>query len=183
MADESLASLHLLVWTALMAAAIAAGAYLVVPIGPIPVSMQPFFIFLAGYLLGPVHGPLAVGLYLLAGVAGLPVFSGGKSGLGHILGPTGGYLFGFALAAGLCGLARGRATLVRWVPGLITGVLAIVAIYGMGALWLKYSLSWEWEKALTLGVVPFLPWDAIKIVAAVACSRYLSRFTMVPGGR
>lgn len=183
MSDNSLFDLHRLVWTALLAATICAGAYLIVPIGPVPVSMQPFFVFLAGYVLGPRHGAMAVGLYLLAGTIGLPVFAGGKSGLGHLLGPTGGYLFGFVGSAYLCGLARCAVTPVPWVRGLITGLAALLLAYATGATWLKLALSLSWTKAWVVGVAPFIPWDAVKVVAALACTRYLSRFNLLPGQR
>ena len=183
MSDQSLTNLHGLVWTALLAASIAAGAYLIVPIGPVPVSMQPFFVFLAGFILGPRQGAMAMGLYLLAGTIGLPVFSGGKSGLGHLLGPTGGYLFGFVLSAYLCGLARKGPALIPWGKGLAYGSAALLVAYGAGATWLKFALDISVAKALALGVVPFIPWDAVKVLAALACSRYLSRFNLLPGQR
>ncbi|WP_319541804.1 biotin transporter BioY [uncultured Pseudodesulfovibrio sp.] len=183
MTNDSLMDLHQLVWTALMAALIGAGAYLIVPIGPVPVSMQPFFIFLAGYILGPKRGVLAVGLYLLTGTIGLPVFSGGKSGLGHLLGPTGGYLFGFVISAWMCGMARKTSPNLGWIIGLLWGLGALVVAYGTGATWLKFALSLSWYKAFMAGVVPFIPWDAIKIVAAVACCRYLTRLNLLPGQR
>jgi len=183
MADNSLTDLHKLVWTALMAATIGAGAYLIVPIGPVPVSMQPFFVFLAGYILGPRYGALAVGLYLLAGTIGLPVFAGGKSGLGHLLGPTGGYLFGFAVAAFLCGMARRKESVIPWLKGLAWGGGALLAVYVIGGIWLKFALSFSWSKALLVGVVPFIPWDFIKFVAALACCRYISKYNLLPGQR
>nr|WP_287411136.1 biotin transporter BioY [Pseudodesulfovibrio sp.] len=183
MTNDSLMDLHQLVWTALMAALIGAGAYLVVPIGPVPVSMQPFFIFLAGYILGPKRGVLAVGLYLLAGTIGLPVFSGGKSGLGHLIGPTGGYLFGFVISAWMCGMAHKTSPNLHWVMGLIWGLGALLAVYSTGAAWLKFALDLSWHKAFLAGVAPFIPWDAIKIVVAVACCRYLIRLNLLPGQR
>ena len=183
MTRNSLTDLHQLVWTALMAATIGAGAYLIVPIGPVPVSMQPFFVFLAGYVLGPTRGAMAVGLYLLAGTIGLPVFAGGKSGLGHLIGPTGGYLFGFVASAWLCGLARRGETVIPWVKGFAFGGMALVAVYAIGAAWLKFALTMPWSKAWLVGVVPFIPWDAVKIVLALACCRYLAKHALLPGQR
>lgn len=183
MSDNSLTDLHQIVWTALLAAAIGAGAYLILPIGPVPVSMQPFFVFLAGYILGPKRGALAVALYLLAGTIGLPVFSGGKSGLGHLLGPTGGYLFGFVASAWLCGMARQGREAISWGRGLIFGALALVAVYAIGATWLKLALGMTVQKAFMAGVVPFVPWDAVKIVVALFCVRHLSGHNLLPGQR
>lgn len=183
MPNNTLTDLHQLVWTALMAAMVGAGAYLVFPLGPVPISMQPLFIFLTGYVLGPKRGVLAIGLYLLAGTLGLPVFSGGRSGLGHLLGPTGGYLFGFAVAAFLCGFAQRPDRPVSWSRGLAWGGGALLAIYTIGGVWLKFALSISWAKAWLVGVVPFIPWDGLKMVAALACARYLSRFGLLPGQR
>lgn len=182
MSDSSLTNLHSLVWTALMAATIGAGAYLIVPVGPVPVSMQPFFVFLAGFALGPRRGPLAVALYLLAGAIGLPVFAGGKSGLGHLFGPTGGYLFGFVVSAWLCGLAHEKGP-IQWIKGLAFGSGALLVAYAIGGTWLKFALSIDWFKAWLVGVVPFMPWDGVKIVAALACTRFLSRHMLLPGQR
>lgn len=181
MYDSSLHSTHRLVWIALLAALTAASAYLVIPIGPVPVSMQPFFIFLAGFLLGPVHGFFAVGLYLVAGIIGLPVFSGGGAGIGHLFGPTGGYLIGFLLSPLLTGQARrtGRERL-NWLSGLLWGIIAIILVYAAGVLWLKFSLDISWTRSLVIGVIPFAPWEPIKLGAAVACCRSLQKFHMAP---
>jgi biotin transport system substrate-specific component len=183
MPRDSLHDLHQLVWTALLAATIGAGAYLIVPIGPVPVSMQPFFVFLAGYVLGPRRGAMAVALYLLAGTLGLPVFAGGRSGLGHLFGPTGGYLFGWLVTAWLCGLSRDRDGGLPWVRGGAFGLAALLTLYGMGGAWLKFALAMSWHKAWLVGIAPFIPWDAVKIVAALACARYLTRLRLLPGRR
>jgi biotin transport system substrate-specific component len=183
MPKDSLTDLHQLVWTALMAATIGAGAYLIVPIGPVPVSMQPFFVFLAGYALGPRRGAMAVGLYLLAGALGLPVFAGGRSGLGHLFGPTGGYLLGWLVTAWLCGMARRQDGSLPWVRGGGFGLAALLLLYATGAAWLKFALSMSWYKAWLAGVAPFIPWDAIKLAAALACGRYMIRLGLLPGRR
>jgi biotin transport system substrate-specific component len=143
--------------------------------------MQPFFIFLAGYLLGPRHAVLAMGLYLLAGVVGLPVFAGGKSGLGYLLGPTGGYLFGFLGTALLCGLARTREGGLPWARGITAGLAGVGLAYATGAVWLKFVLSLTWAKAAAVGVLPFIPWDVLKVVVALACARHMVRLRLTPG--
>lgn len=183
MSNNSLTDLHQLVWTALLAATIGAGAYLIVPIGAVPISMQPFFVFLAGFILGPRRGAMAVALYLLAGTIGLPVFAGGKSGLGHLFGPTGGYLFGFMVSAWLCGYAREEDGAIPWTRGLAFGGAALLAVYAIGATWLRFALDWTLYKAWLAGVVPFLPWDGIKVGVALVCVRYLAKFNLLPGQR
>jgi biotin transport system substrate-specific component len=147
--------LHGLVWTALLAAAVAGGAWISLPVGPVPVSLQPLFVFLAGFVLGPRRGALCVGLYILAGVLGLPVFAGGRAGLGHVLGPTGGYLLGFVLAAAVCGRATGgRGGPLPWLKAAGFGALALCAAYGPGVLWLRRSLDTDWPPGRGPGQVP-----------------------------
>lgn len=180
MTNNSLNDLHSLVWTALMAAAVAAGAYIHVPIGPVPVSMQTFFVTLAGFILGPKRAAMALGLYLLAGSIGLPVFAGGKSGLGHLFGPTGGFLAGFVISAMVTGMARINEETIPWIKGLAFGLLGMVALFIMGASWLKFSLGLTWTKTWAVGVAPFLVWGVIKTTAALVCSRALARMWFLP---
>lgn len=106
MQQSPLTELHKQVWTALLAALIAVGALIQLPIGPVPVTLQTFFIVLAGYILGPVSGAAAMLLYILAGAIGLPIFAGGKAGFAVLFGPTGGYLLGFVGTAYLAGFGK-----------------------------------------------------------------------------
>lgn len=98
-AASSLRKIHSLCWVAFMAACIGAGAFVHVSIGPVPITFQDFFVALSGLVLGPRRGALAVLLYIAAGSLGLPVFSGGRAGIGHLMGPTGGYFAGFVALA------------------------------------------------------------------------------------
>lgn len=176
--ESSLSSLHRLVWTALCAALMAAGAYAQFPLWGVPFSMQPLFALLAGFLLGPRLGFLSMALYVAAGAAGLPVFAGGRSGLAHLLGPTGGYLLGFVLAAGITGRA-GPAPL-SWGRGLALGLVALVVVYGVGMLRLRAVLGFDWPKTLAVGFVPFIGFDLIKLAAAVAVRRHLQARGLMP---
>ncbi len=180
--NQSLLDMHRLVWTSLMAAIVAASSYMVVPIGPIPFSLQPVFVFLTGFLLGPVRGFFAMALYILAGVVGLPVFAGGGAGIGHLFGPTGGYLLGFLLSPLVTGQARveSRSSEVRWISGLFWGIIAIIMIYVLGMCWLRISMDMSWGRVLAVGVLPFAPWDMVKIVVAVICCRYLQKYNLAP---
>ena len=175
--SPSFASLHRLVWTALLAALIAMGAYAHFPLGPVPISLQVLFVLLAGFLLGPLAGSSAVGLYLLAGLVGLPVFSGGSSGLGHILGPSGGYLLGFLLTPLVTGQARRviHEGHLPWAWALGLAILGYVPIYGIGLPWLKASLDVGWDKALATGMLPFMVSDCLQIAAVAAASRFFHR--------
>ncbi|WP_029898813.1 biotin transporter BioY [Desulfohalovibrio reitneri] len=173
-----LAGLHKMVWTALMAALVTAGAFMQLPLGPVPFTMQPFFAMLAGFVLGPLYGAAAVGLYVAAGLLGLPVFAGGKAGLAVLLGPTGGYLFGFILGAAVCGLAaRGQMT---WRRGLLFGLANLAVVYGLGLLQLKAVLSLDWLKALAVGFAPFILQDLVKLGMAVATTRFLRSKGLAP---
>ncbi len=92
---DATSQLRMTVFASLFAALMAAGAYLSIPIGPVPIVLQNMFVLLAGLLLGNRWGLASVAVYLLAGVCGLPVFAGGLGGIGRIVGPTGGYLIGY----------------------------------------------------------------------------------------
>lgn len=173
-------ALNRLVWVSLLAATISMGSYLIIPLGVVPISMQPLFVFLAGMILGVRYGIAAVGLYIMAGVAGLPVFSGGGAGIGHILGPTGGYLVGFLLSPLFTGRVRDSEGNFLWLPGLFWGLLAMILLYGVGALWLKHALDISWGKTFAIGVIPYAPWDELKIILAIMITRHLQRLELLP---
>lgn len=181
MSQSQLYSLHRLVWVALLSATVASGAYLQVPIGTVPVSLQTLFVILSGLVLGPIYGAVSIGLYLAAGLVGLPVFSGGSSGLAHLLGPTGGYLFGFVFCSAISGLAvRSGNGNMTWKSGLAWGTLGILVMYLFGVSWLKYTLEMDWLKAITVGVLPFLPASVAKLFLAVACVKFLHKNRLLP---
>ena len=128
-----------LVFVALFAAIISAGALIAVPIGPVPIVLQNFFTLLSGLVLGPLLGAVSVGLFLAAGIIGAPVFAnnGSPMGIARIIGPTGGFYFGYLLGALVAGLIR-----------------------------LKWVLNLSWPQTFMAGLVPFLPGDAVKGVIA-----------------
>lgn len=164
--------LQKLVLAALIAALTAAGAYMAIPIGPVPIVLQSLFVLLSGLVLGSRWAAASMAIYLLAGIIGLPVFAGGSGGLAKLLGPTGGYLVGFPLAAFLIGLVAERSHGRLWINllGLVAGSLLI---YLCGVTWLKGVLAVSLNKALAIGMWPFLPGDALKIAAALALERSL----------
>jgi biotin transport system substrate-specific component len=167
---DTLTPLRMLVFASLMAALIAVGAFLAIPVGPVPIVLQNLFVLLAGLLLGSRWGAAAVGIYLLAGACGLPVFAGGSGGLGHLVGPLGGYLMGFLLAAWVIGFVAERAggKLIWEVSAMIAGSLII---YAVGVPWLMKVMGLGFHKALAVGMYPFLIGDALKIAAAVPVAR------------
>ncbi|MFO7646308.1 MAG: biotin transporter BioY [Desulfosarcina sp.] len=170
--DASARQLKRMVYAALMAALTAAGALIAIPIGPVPMVLQNLFIMLAGLLLGGRWGLISVAVYLLAGAVGLPVFAGGSGGVGKLIGPTGGYLLGFAAAAYLIGVIseKGRGRVVMDVLAMLAGT---AVIYAVGVSWLKLVTGVSFSTALAVGMVPFLPGDALKMAAAIAIARSL----------
>ena len=162
--------------TALFAALTAAGAFIAIPVGPVPIVLQNLFALLSGLILGPVLGSAAVGLYLLAGTLGLPVFAGGTAGIARFAGPTGGFLVGYLLAAFTAGAIMGKASARTSLPRLITAViLGFLIVYVPGVFWLKTSLNLGLRAALAMGFLPFIIGDVLKGIAAIAITPRLRR--------
>lgn len=159
------------VLTALFAALISAGAYIVVPVGPVPIVLQNFFVILTALLLTPVHALSAVFLYLLLGALGLPVFAGGAGGFAHFFGPTGGYLLAY-LPAVLLGSAVARTAAqrqsgrTRLLVRAAAALLAAGTVYLAGVPWLKAVTGMNWNASLAAGLYPFIPGDLVKAAAA-----------------
>jgi biotin transport system substrate-specific component len=168
-------SLRKMVYASLMAALTAAGAQIVIPVGPVPIVLQNLFVMLAGLLLGSRWGLASVGVYLLAGVCGLPVFAGGTGGFGRLIGPTGGYLLGYLPAVYLIGMIseRSEGRVLSDVSAMIAGCL-IVYIFGVS--WLKIITGMTIAKSLAVGMYPFLIGDALKIAAALSIVKTLRPF-------
>ncbi|AKB76839.1 Substrate-specific component BioY of biotin ECF transporter [Methanosarcina horonobensis HB-1 = JCM 15518] len=167
-----------MVFASLFAALTAAGAYIQIPIpfSPVPVTLQVFFVLLAGSMLKSKWGSLSMVVYTLLGIAGLPVFAGGSSGLGVLLGPTGGYIFGFILAAFLTGKLAEKAEDTE-KSGLAINALnmstGILIIYALGVFQLMLVAEIGLGTALTLGAIPFIPGEIVKTsVAAYIASTY-----------
>jgi biotin transport system substrate-specific component len=158
-----------LTYAAVFTTLIAGGAFVALPIGSVPFTLQVLFVLLAGMLLGPRLAALSTLAYLALGLVA-PVYAGGTSGLGVLFGPTGGYLWGFVLAAlvtgAVCG--QGRTSLTRFVGA---GLLGLVPIYALGAVWLAAQLHIGMDAALVTGVAPFVWLDVLKAVAAGLAAR------------
>lgn len=163
---------------ALVVSLLAASAWIVIPLGAVPVTLQVLLVVLAGLLLSPGWTAAAVGLYLALGTLGLPVFAGGKAGLGVLLGPTGGYLVGF-LVGGTIGAAL-RVVLVR--RGLravaadsVAATVIVTVTYLLGTTQLAFNMLLGAGEALALGVVPFIGPDIAKAVVAVGVAQAVRR--------
>ncbi len=143
-------------------AVVAASAQAAVPLpfSPVPMTLQPLAVLVVGALLGPKRGMAALVLYLLVGAMGAPVFAPvGPPGAARLMGPTGGYLLAFPVAAAIAGWGAARPGLLRLVAGL---ALAMVAIHVGGVAWLAL-MHGEVTRAFEVGFVPFLTGDLLKI--------------------
>jgi biotin transport system substrate-specific component len=133
---------------------------------PVPLTGQTFGVLVAGGALGFRRGAAAVGLYVLLGVIGLPLFAQHSGGTAVILGATGGYLIGFIVAGALVG----RLAELGWdrhIGGSFGAmILGEVVIYAIGLPWLKTVTGLSWADTIAFGLVPFLVWDAVKLTAA-----------------
>lgn len=149
--------------------AISAQVSIHLPFSPVPVTGQTLAVLLAGLLLGKDLAAASVGAYLVQGAAGLPFFAGGRSGLAALLGPTGGYLFGFLAAAYVAGLLsklRFRRSTFQTAVALLAGNL-IIYIFGLS--WLVRFVPGS--RVLSLGLYPFLAGDLLKILLGVGLVR------------
>ena len=143
---------------ALMAALTAVGAYIIIPIGPVPITLQTFFVLLSGRLLGKKYGMLAQITYLLLGAFGLPIFSGGRGGLGVIAGPTGGFLISFAITAWIAANCSGNKKKDFFILAA-----AVLSNYIIGSLYFTFITGTGIIASLNLTIIPFIPGDLVKI--------------------
>lgn len=144
---------------------------------PVPLTLQPFAVLLLGLLLRPQLAAGTLVAYLLEGAAGLPVFAPGLAfsvGVAHLLGPTGGYLTSYPAAAALVASLRRR--FARGFTGtLLSGAAGSVVILLCGMAWLAMWTHLPVKTAFAIGVLPFLPGDTLKVMAAAAIARGLDR--------
>jgi len=169
-AAERLARRVLTVGLAAAVVALSAQVAVPLPTSPVPMTLQPLAVIVIGALLGPASGAAALVVYLIAGASGLPVFSAGRAGAIWLIGPTGGYLLAFPVAAAVVGAitlrsARaGRAGVLRLLVGLASGI-AVIHAGGVAHLAL---IGGDPATAFRTGFVPFLTGDLIKIGLAAA---------------
>lgn len=152
--------------TALMAAVTCVLAPLSIPIGPVPISLTNFVIYLSLYVLDWKKGTVSYLIYLLLGLVGLPVFSGFTGGLGKLAGPTGGYIIGFIPMAIIAGLAIDKYQ-KRWIH-LVGMMIGTVICYAFGTVWFCLQSGTASAAALSICVFPFIPGDLIKMLIAIS---------------
>ena len=162
--------IRMMVYASLLAALTAASALITIPIGEVPVILYNFFILMMGLLLGSRWGAASIAVYLLAGGLGLPVFAGGKGGIAILLGPTGGYLIGFLPAVFIIGFISEKFK-QRFSYDIIAMLCGTVVIYAFGVIQLKIVLGKTWMLTMALGVVPFIFFDIVKVVAAAVTAK------------
>jgi biotin transport system substrate-specific component len=147
----------------------ALGANIVIPIEPVPITMQTLFVLLAGASIGAGWGSLSQLLYVGLGLAGLPIFAQGLTGPSVLTGPSGGYLISFLFTPWLVGWMLRRSSSVGWqIISFISGQLLILCL---GVVHLTLFYTHDLGTSLALGVLPFLVGDAFKIAAAVSIHR------------
>ena len=138
------------------------------PFSPVPITGQTLAVFLTGAVLGGRWGALSMLLYIFLGAIGLPVFHNAQGGLHIVLGPTGGYLWGFVLGSYLMGkITEKWSSYLSIVLGMF---LCMVAYFLLGTIQLSFIAGLDLRQGLLLGAVPFLPLDIVKIFAAGALS-------------
>lgn len=177
-----------LIAVAFFAALITVGAWISFPLpfSPVPIVLANLFVVLSGAILGKWLGPLSVIVYLLMGIAGIPVFANHTAGPSVIAGPTGGYLIGYVLAAFVTGL------LVEYLPGVTRSKTAVTArisvgltmgalmVYLTGIPWLARVAGMDIQTALIKGFYPYLPGDAVKIiVGTMLCMSLMAQLPQI----
>jgi len=153
--------------------ALAAQIAIPIPFSPVPLTLQPLAVLLVGVVLGSVRGAAAASLYLLEGASGLPVFAQGHGGIFWLAGATAGYLYSYPLAAWTAGWFSERgwgSTITRSICGML---VALGVIYAGGWSWLAMLVGAR--AAFTMGIVPFVLADIIKIALGAALLPYAQR--------
>ena len=162
---------------ALFSALTAIGSIIRIPIpfSPVPITLQTLFTYMSGAVLGGSLGALSQLIYILVGISGLPVFAGGNAGPSVLIGPTGGYLVGFVAGA----FVIGKMTEAKKNPGflwLLTCMMVGTAIiYTSGVIQLMNYMKIGLDKAIIIGVTPFIAWDVLKMLVAAYTTHRIRR--------
>ncbi|WP_083963776.1 biotin transporter BioY [Spirochaeta cellobiosiphila] len=174
-------SLKLSILAALFAALTAVGSYITVPVGPVPFVLANMFVLMSGLLLGPLWGVVSMGLYLLLGIIGLPVFAGATSGVARFLGPTGGFLFGYLLAPFVVGLVV-IGTKRSFLRDLIAMILGAVSLYAIGIPWLNNVTGMNDLEKAAESMIPYMAGDVVKALLAALLAQilYVSLGSLLP---
>ena len=153
------------------------------PFTPIPINLGLLAVWVCGGILGAKKGAIAIVVYILLGAVGVPVFAGFNAGLGALAGPTGGYIIGyipsvivFALLAGRAiNEERGKKTVPGFLLIIASGLPAMAACYAPGTVWFMITTGMGLIESLVLCVIPFIPGDVLKVLAAVLICEALKK--------
>ena len=163
-----------------MAAVTCVLAPLSINIGPVPVTLATFAVMMSGLLLGPGFGALSQSVYLLLGIAGLPVCAGWTPALPKLIGPTGGYLIGYIPLAIICGaiyrIGQNKKGSRKYTILVISMLAGTAVLYIIGTAWFCVVSNTRVIDALSICVLPFLPGDALKIAAAALITPQTEKF-------
>lgn len=164
-----------IVFVALFAAISAISGFLAVPVPgtPVPIVLQNMMVVLSGMLLGPVLGTLSTLLFVVAGILGLPILSGGTGGFAKLMSPTGGFIVGYVISSLVAGLVMERpvygkkASLIKTIGAALLG---FVVMYIPGILHFMNIMDADLKESLMLCVIPYLPGDLLKLILCVLLS-------------
>lgn len=145
-----------------------------IPISPVPISLGTLTIYFVLSVLGLKLGTLSVMVYILLGLAGLPVFTGFTGGPGKLFGPTGGYIIGYIFLALICGFFIDKWN-GRLLPCILGMLLGTAVLYLFGSVWLAYQASYTLPQALWAGAIPYIPGDLVKLILAVTLGRQVRK--------
>lgn len=137
-----------------------------IPVSPVPISLTNLVIYIAVFILSWNDALFSYIIYLLLGIAGLPVFSGFTGGLEKLAGPTGGYLIGFIFMTIFAGIGTNKFG-GKKLPAVLGMVLGLAVAYIFGTAWLAYQMHISFMAGLSVGVLPYLAGDAVKIIIAM----------------
>jgi len=171
-------NIKMMVLASLFAAIIAVCAQIIVPVGPVPFTLQVLAINLTGMILGSRWGAVSAAVYLTLGAVGAPVFAGFNGGFQALIGKTGGYIISFIPAAFVIGwiMERGKVSVGK---AFLANLLGLLMTYARGTAQLKFVLNLPWEQAFQFGVIPFLIPDLIKLgLASTLGVVILNRLTL-----
>ncbi|SMO59125.1 biotin transporter BioY [Melghirimyces algeriensis] len=172
---------------AVFAALLAVSGQIAIPLPPVPITLQTLVVMLAGSVLGARLGATSVLVFIVLAAFGVPVLSGGKSGIAALAGPTAGYIWSWPVAAYLIGWMTERTIpeLRFWKLTVYHVLWGIVFVYFCGGIWLMYAVGLDWYAALIGGVAPFVPGDLVKalVASSVALRLYRSYPIIRPRGQ
>ncbi|KUK83871.1 MULTISPECIES: biotin transporter BioY [Petrotoga] len=152
------------------------GSQITIPLGPIPFTLQLLFVFLTGFLFPPRTAFAIQVIYLLLGVIGLPVFAGFSGGIVHILGPSGGFLVSFPLAAVCISFLEFK----KGFSDLLSGFLGLCIVYSTGWIWLGIYME-SLLLSFKVGILPFILFDLIKLIISIYLKKLIeSRLKLIP---